>query len=620
MHLELQDSVGRYEIVDELGAGSMSRVYLAHDPNLDRQVALKIVLQGFSLDNREQTELERRFLLEARAAGKLSHPGIVRVYDAATDPERGIPFIAMEWVQGTSLRSLLEDQERLSGPATLDILVQVARALDYAHRAGRIHRDIKPSNILIGSDGVAKVSDFGVAKIVSESHTISGQVLGTPAYMSPEQVRDEPLDGRSDLFSLGAVLYQCVSGTTPFGGDTLVQVVYKILNVDPRPLQLPVGAAWGQLGKIVDRSLQKDPACRFQTGLEFAEAMEAVGPLLAAEPMSDFRVGGESPARCEDPETVRLSVSPNGRPAATSAPTESRTVQLSTGGIREALSGRSPAATAAASPWETRISSWSAPAAPVDGPWETVTSLQGRRSRGAALRRRTVGLGIAAAALLAAVGAVIALRFGIDPGSSVATRIAESPGQGTVDTGGSAAAREPAPSVLPESVTAAPPGLGAEADQAQSDGLAEALSEPAPSALEPRPEPLPTPLEVPPSTSSPAAPSRSTQAAGVLTPVTLLYRHKGGLAYLSVLLDGSRVWSQELKPPTKRLQKLTGYTARAVVSVPPGVHTLEVRLSDPDRSVRAVKSIRSRYTNGVKRTLRVSLDPDDNQMQLRWKE
>ena len=153
LQAELLETVGRYEIVGDLGAGSMSRVYLAHDPNLDRKVALKVVLQGFSLDTREQSELERRFLLEARAAGKLSHPGIVRVYDADTDPDLRIPYIAMEWVQGRSLRNLLDEGGRLSGPRTLEILSQVARALDYAHRAGRIHRDIKPSNILISTDG-----------------------------------------------------------------------------------------------------------------------------------------------------------------------------------------------------------------------------------------------------------------------------------------------------------------------------------------------------------------------------------------------------------------------------------------------------------------------------------
>ena len=130
MQLELLESVGRYEIVGELGAGAMSKVYLAHDPNLDRKLALKVVLQGWSLDTQEQSELERRFLLEARAAGKLSHPGIVRVFDADTDPETGISYMAMEWIQGGSLAALLAQEDRLSGPETLALLAQVARALD----------------------------------------------------------------------------------------------------------------------------------------------------------------------------------------------------------------------------------------------------------------------------------------------------------------------------------------------------------------------------------------------------------------------------------------------------------------------------------------------------------
>ncbi|MGB7490796.1 MAG: serine/threonine-protein kinase, partial [Thermoanaerobaculia bacterium] len=153
MQVELLESIGRYEIVGELGAGAMSRVYLAHDPNLDRQIALKVVLKGWTLDTREQAELESRFLLEARAVGKLSHPGIVRVYDAASDPKTGLPYIAMEWVQGRSLRSHLEEKGRLSGARTMEILAEVARALDYAHTKGRVHRDIKPSNILIEKEG-----------------------------------------------------------------------------------------------------------------------------------------------------------------------------------------------------------------------------------------------------------------------------------------------------------------------------------------------------------------------------------------------------------------------------------------------------------------------------------
>ncbi len=296
MQVELLESIGRYEIVGELGAGAMSRVYLAHDPNLDRQIALKVVLKGWTLDTREQAELESRFLLEARAVGKLSHPGIVRVYDAASDPKTGLPYIAMEWVQGRSLRSHLEEKGRLSGARTMEILAEVARALDYAHTKGRVHRDIKPSNILIEKEGRAKVSDFGVAKIMTETHTTSGHVLGTPAYMSPEQVRDEPLDGRSDLFSLGAVLYQCLTGDLPFPGDSLVQVVYKILKVDPRAMQLPNTPATKQLVAITERALQKDASSRYQTGEEFAQALTDVQELLQGESSNDLEAAAPEAA------------------------------------------------------------------------------------------------------------------------------------------------------------------------------------------------------------------------------------------------------------------------------------------------------------------------------------
>jgi len=575
LNLELLENVGRYTIVGELGAGSMSRVYLADDPNLDRKVALKVVLQGFSLDNREQGELERRFLLEARAAGKLSHPGIVRVYDASTDPETGTPYIAMEWVKGRSLRSLLEDKGRLSGPKILDILAQVARALDYAHRAGRIHRDIKPSNILITTDGIAKVSDFGVAKIVSESHTISGQVLGTPAYMSPEQVRDDPLDGRSDLFSLGAVLYQCVSGTTPFGGDSLVQVVYKILNVDPRPLKLPSSPAWTLLAKVADRGLQRDPNARFQTGSEFADALEEVATALGSEPISDFRGAGSATKPKGPSDTIKIQSPVTDRPTGT-VQRQTQTVQLSNTEIQDAMGGNTdPDQEDSREPVFDPISS----------------------ERAGALGTRTRKLTAASAiVLLAATIAVIAIfnlsRQPIEAPEATQTQSPVSGSATPVDT-----------PFVPEK-------------QQEEPKAQEVVAE--------TPAEEPAEKLVPPAVAShPAVTPRSTtttQPVGTLTPVTILYRHKGGLAYLTILLDGVRVWNQELKPVEGRLQKLSGYDSRAIVPVPSGVHTLKVQLSDPDREVRTSKSIRSRYTNGKKRTLRVYIDSDDNEMQLRWKE
>ncbi len=573
------ENVGRYEIVGDLGAGSMSRVYLAHDPNLDRKVALKVVLQSLSLDNREQNELESRFLLEARAAGKLSHPGIVRVYDADTDPTLRLPYIAMEWVQGRSLRHLLDDGNRLSGSRTLEILEQVARALDYAHRAGRIHRDIKPSNILIGTDGTAKVSDFGVAKIVSESHTISGQVLGTPAYMSPEQVRDDPLDGRSDLFSLGAVLYQCVSGATPFGGDSLVQVVYKILNVDPRPLQLAATPAMSQLAAVVERSLQKDPNSRYQSGSDFAAALEQIRLAMESDPANDFRSGQPTPAPpTMASDTIPTFVASNyerdpGHPT-------TRTVQLSTASIHRATQGET-----GDEDLGTLI---------VGQPPLVQTATRSRIRLATLLLLLVSVVGVSAIFQLEDPAPVPQVETPIDLGESPLTRLMDS--------------AEP-----PERQSEAPPAAVRVPESQSKRSAAEPASA--------QPQPQPREAVVPQETLAAAvvetapAPPRVT-----LTPVTILYKHKGGPAFLSVLLDGTRVWSQELKPVEGRLQKLTGYGSRAVVAVPPGTHTLEVTLNDPDRGVEASNAIRSRYTNGKKRTLRVQVDPRENSLQLRWKE
>ena len=582
MQAELLESVGRYEIVGDLGAGSMSRVYLAHDPNLDRKVALKVVLQSISLDNREQNELESRFLLEARAAGKLSHPGIVRVYDADTDPHLGIPYIAMEWVQGRSLRQLLDDGGRLTGPRTLEILEQVARALDYAHRAGRIHRDIKPSNILISKDGTAKVSDFGVAKIVSESHTISGQVLGTPAYMSPEQVRDDPLDGRSDLFSLGAVLYQCVSGGTPFGGDNLVQVVYKILNVDPRPLQLATTPAMSQLATVVERSLQKDTNSRYQTGSDFAAALQQIRLAMETDPATDFRAGKSvsHPGPAQSDTIPALAA----QAARDTGANQTRTVQLSTASIHRAAQ----------------------PAATLD-PLDTVATRP--NSLDPEPRHRRLRIAALLLLLVSVLGVSAVFRLESEPPPAPPAAITPPP----VDLAAKTTLEELISRAVPPEPPVETPAEEKAQDTESRASQSTAKSQPVAAA----------PVSAPPveeSQSSPTVQVEPEPAPVILTPVTILYKHKGGPAFLSILLDGTRVWSQELKPVEGRLQKLTGYGNRAVIPVPPGTHTLQVNLSDPDRRVDATRAIRSRYTNGKKRTLRVSVDPKANILQLRWKE
>ncbi len=593
VQLELLENVGRYEIVGELGAGAMSKVYLAHDPNLDRKLALKVVLQSWSLDSEEQSELERRFLLEARAAGKLSHPGIVRVFDADTDPETGISYMAMEWIQGGSLAALLAQGNPLSGPDTLALLAQVARALDYAHQFGRIHRDIKPSNILIGTDGAAKVSDFGVAKIVSETHTISGQVLGTPAYMSPEQVRDEPLDGRSDLFSLGAVLYQCVTGSTPFGGDSLVQIVYKILNVDPRPVGIPRTEAWVLLKEIIARALQKDPAARYQSGAQFAEFLEVARIALAEE--EDHYFQQPKTTRASDPaDTVRFKTPLPRQPRAAGHTGSTRTIQLSNTEIRRAV-GSEPSTSSSL--------------------LETVATTGTTAVLGKHTRKRWLGA-VVALLMLGAIGSILAAKWIEHREYTVTSR---------VDTSRLVA---PAPTFSATRIESAQIVVPDEPPEIEAD-LKEPSVRKQPPAI---PPPAPEPREVetvgllPPSALSRTRVGgnreivEETQKQDILTPVTIMYRHRGGSATLRVFLDGVRVWNQQLRPVEGRKQKLLGYESRAVVSVPSGEHSLQVRLTDPDRGINAADTIRSRYTNGRKRSLRINLDPNDNVIQLRWKE
>lgn len=226
---------GRYEILAELGRGAMGVVYKARDPKINRVVAVKTIsLAGQPAD--EEQEYRERFYREAEAAGRLSHPGIVTIFDVGEEPETRAPYIVMEFVGGQSLDKLLSAQDRkLPLETALQLTHELAEALDCAHGQGVVHRDLKPANILLTEDGRAKIADFGVAKLNLANHTLAGRALGTPAYMSPEQLNGEAVDGRSDLFSLGVVLYTILTGYRPFQGNSALTVSYKVVNRDPIP-------------------------------------------------------------------------------------------------------------------------------------------------------------------------------------------------------------------------------------------------------------------------------------------------------------------------------------------------------------------------------------------------
>jgi serine/threonine-protein kinase len=284
--LSRMPKIGRYQVVGELGRGAMGVVYRAIDPNIGRTVALKTTL--LDADAMERDELLRRFRNEAHAAGQMNHPNIVTIHDA--DEFNGLFYIAMEYLEGDTLQALMEEQHLISTDQIVEIAKQVAAGLDYAHSMKVVHRDIKPANIMISRQNVAKIMDFGISKAVG-TLTRTGQILGTPYYMSPEQVMGHVLDGRSDLFSFGVVLYELATGARPFGGDTVATIIYKIINETPPPpceLQKEVHP---QLSAVITRCLEKRPEDRYQSGADIVADLENLSSLhreqLEVTPRSD---------------------------------------------------------------------------------------------------------------------------------------------------------------------------------------------------------------------------------------------------------------------------------------------------------------------------------------------
>ena len=266
--------LGRYEVLSELGKGAMGIVYLAKDPVIGRMVAIKTIRAStMGDDDSESREFRERFIREAQTAGILSHPNIVTIHDIGEDPETQTSFIAMEYIEGKNLKSLLGERANFSYDQIAEMIAQVGEAIDYAHRKGIIHRDIKPANIIITTDEKVKITDFGIAKVASSNLTTTGQFLGTPNYMSPEQVSGAPVDGRSDIFSLGVVLYELLTHRKPFVGENLTAISYKIVHEDFTPPAELAAEVPTEFNPIVARAMAKDPWNRYQRGKDFALAL-----------------------------------------------------------------------------------------------------------------------------------------------------------------------------------------------------------------------------------------------------------------------------------------------------------------------------------------------------------
>ena len=258
--------IGRYKLGPELGRGAMGIVYKAEDPNLDRVVALKTII--IDKDAEGAAEYRKRFFLEAKAAGKLHHPNVVTTFDCGEHD--GMAYLAMELVEGTDLRTRLTS-EGVTALEAVEIARDVAEGLAYAHERGVVHRDIKPANIMLDAQGRAKIMDFGLARMRLADHkTTTGMVLGTPRYMSPEQIAGEPVDARSDVFSLGIVLYEMLTGTRLFAGEGIEQVQHSIMNVEPVPPTRVTPGLPAMLDFVVARALKRDPAVRYQDARELS--------------------------------------------------------------------------------------------------------------------------------------------------------------------------------------------------------------------------------------------------------------------------------------------------------------------------------------------------------------
>ena len=262
---ELSGRIGKYDIVKPLGKGAMGIVYLAHDTILERDVALKVMVAAIADD----PELKTRFEREAKAVARMTHPNVVNVFDLGSHTD-GSPFIAMELLKGMDLQKAVRTPPPLTLERKVNIIVQTLAGLAHAHQAGIVHRDIKPANIFINQDGTVKIMDFGVARLTTASMTGTGNIVGTADYMSPEQVKGAKVDGRSDLFSVGCMLYELLAGRRPFHSDNLMAIFYKITHEEPNFDLIPEGEEYDALMPVLKKSLAKTLDERYQTAYDFA--------------------------------------------------------------------------------------------------------------------------------------------------------------------------------------------------------------------------------------------------------------------------------------------------------------------------------------------------------------
>jgi tRNA A-37 threonylcarbamoyl transferase component Bud32 len=273
-----QPSLGRYEIIEELGRGAMGIVYKGRDPKLGRLTAIKTIRFTDDFDEDQAAKIREQFYREAEVVAKLSHPNIVTIYDVGEDLD--LSYLAMEYLEGESLESYARKENLLPIRRGIEVTAQVCDALEYAHNHGIVHRDVKPANIMILKDGLVKVTDFGIARATASSKTRTGVIKGTPYYMSPEQISGMKVDGRSDIFSLGIVFYQLLTGELPFGGENLAAIMYQITTVEPEPPTKYNPKIYKAAVAILNRALEKSLESRYQSAKQMGDHLRLLGKKL----------------------------------------------------------------------------------------------------------------------------------------------------------------------------------------------------------------------------------------------------------------------------------------------------------------------------------------------------
>jgi serine/threonine-protein kinase len=573
----IPERIGKYRVSRVLGRGSMGVVFLARDSLIDRDVAIKTVALPPGLDDDKVREFRERFLREARAAGRLSHPSIVTIYEADDGSNGGTPFIAMEFVEGLPWNLKIRQRTFPDPEQVLSLAREIASALEYAHKTGVVHRDIKPANIVQTPDGHVKLMDFGIAKVPTSELTREGQFLGTPAYMSPEQIMGRAVDGRSDLFSLGTVLYELLTCKKPFEGEDITTVTYAILKEDPRPARSISPTIPEEVDRILFHLMAKDVAQRYASARQLAEDIDAY--------MGGADLPHAGQAVIPWVESAHLASTPQAGPPSPPAPAPPPVQRP--GPATPPPPGKVPVTLA------TQVQDPEPPPPPEAAP----SPPRGAEVRqgGSGMRWVLGGLGLAA---VVALGLLVAAIFWYQ---------ASAPSTGGDPESSTSASLESAaqpPSASAESTTT-PPAPGPATLQAVP--VAEA---PKP---RPKPRPVPPPAPAPPEPALAATPPQEKPPATSAVAYTFTTGTKRGEFWIRI--DGQEVAHQVIN---RRGSIFSQASHTGSFAAPAGAHQVEFQIRTELQNINETHAEQVTFEAGHARTLGIVMTKFNKEIHFVW--